>query len=57
MVKKFWCAGSSGGSGWFGVLTGVTLLLAVSCFLFHTGELYAGGFALSGVGSKAIGMG
>ncbi|UCE65983.1 MAG: outer membrane protein transport protein [Candidatus Zixiibacteriota bacterium] len=57
MVKKFWCAGSSRVSGWFGVLTGVTLLLAVLCFLFHTGELYAGGFALSGVGSKAIGMG
>ncbi len=57
MVKKFWCAGSSGSSGRFGVLTGVTLFLAVFCFLFHTGELYAGGYALSGIGSKAIGMG
>jgi len=57
MAKKSWCTESSRGCGRFGVLTGVTLLLALSCFLFHTGELYAGGFALSGIGSKAIGMG
>jgi long-chain fatty acid transport protein len=57
MVKKFRGDESSGWPGWFCLSSKVGLLLIAACFLFNPGELYAGGFALSGIGSKAIGMG
>lgn len=57
MIKRFRRAESSGVSGRFGLLWGLSFLLALSILLLETGVSYAGGFALSGVGSKAIGMG
>lgn len=57
MMKKFRCAESSGGPGWFGFIGWLSLSLAAACILLGAGNLYAGGFALSGIGSKAIGMG
>ena len=57
MIKRFRRAGSSSGRGRFGLLCGTAFLLALWCLTIHTGVANAGGFALSGVGSKAIGMG
>ena len=57
MAKRLWCSEPSGSPGRFGLSSGITLLTALACLLVFAGGAYAGGFALSGVGSKAIGMG
>jgi len=57
MAKRLWCSEPSESPGRFGLSSGITLLTALMCLLAFAGGAYAGGFALSGVGSKAIAMG
>jgi len=57
MSKNFARTKSCGSSERFRLLFSLTLAMTIFCLSFQVGEINAAGFALSGVGSKAIGMG